>query len=256
MEVRLILRTLMGQIMKSKFRTRGLFIGSIAAFVIGCGDHSTKSVAAANPPATAPAPAEPATGSLTRLDARSGSKMRIEGTSAIHDWQVESPLILGSLEVGPNFPLEPGQTVSPGKVAAQGQALIKVQSLRSIEKDGKFASDTMDLKMYNMMSYTNYPMIVYRLTELTLKEVPKDKNDPYVFDSKGDLAIAGVTNKISMPVNVVPLAGGKIKITGGIGLKMTDFKIEPASIVIAKTGDAVKIKFEWILGTKPAAAPK
>jgi len=194
--------------------------------------------------------------SMTRLDARSGSKMRIEGTSAVHDWQVESPLILGYIEVGPNFPLEPGQSVSPGKVEAQGQALIKVQSLRSIEKDGKFASDTMDLKMYNMMSYTNNPMIVYRLTELTLKEVPKDKNDPYVFDSKGDLAIAGVTNKISMPVNVSPLGGGKIKITGSIGLKMSDFKIEPASIIVVKTGDDVKIKFEWILGKKPAPAAK
>jgi hypothetical protein len=191
---------------------------------------------------------------LTRLGAVSGSKMRIEGTSAIHDWQVESPLILGVLEVGPNFPLEPGQSVSPGKVDAQGQATVKVQSLRSIEKNGSFASDTMDLKMYNMMSYTNHPIIVYRLTGLTLKEVPKDKNDPYVFDSTGELAIAGVTNKISMPVNVLPQAGGKIKITGSVGLKMTDFKIEPASIVIAKTGDDVKIKFEWMLGKKPAPA--
>src|SRR6476469_7066243 len=118
----------MGQIMKSKFRARGLFIGSIAAFVIGCGDHSTKTVAAA-PAETAPA-ATVSTGSLTRLGAVSGSKMRIEGTSAIHDWQVESPLILGILEVGPNFPLEPGQTVSPGKVEAKGQATVKVQSLR------------------------------------------------------------------------------------------------------------------------------
>jgi polyisoprenoid-binding protein YceI len=150
--------------------------------------------------------------------------------------------------------LEPGQSVSPGKVDAQGQATVKVQSLRSIEKNGSFASDTMDLKMYNMMSYTNHPIIVYRLTGLTLKEVPKDKNDPYVFDSTGELAIAGVTNKISMPVNVLPQAGGKIKITGSVGLKMTDFKIEPASIVIAKTGDDVKIKFEWMLGKKPAPA--
>jgi hypothetical protein len=244
----------MGQIIRSKFGTRGLFIGSIVAFVFGCGDRSTKSVAAANPAETAPAAAEPTAGTLTRIDARSGSKMRIEGTSAIHDWQVESPLIRGFLEVGPNFPLEPGQSATPGKVQAQGQAIITVQSLRSIEKDGKYASDTMDLKMYNMMSYTNHPNIVYRLTELTLKEAPKDKNEPYVFDSKGDLAIAGVTNKISMPVNVLPLAGGKIKITGSIGLKMTDFKIEPASIVIAKTGDDVKIKFEWMLGKKPAPA--
>lgn len=198
-----------------------------------------------------------AAGATTRLDARSGSKMRIEGTSTIHDWQVESPLILGSLEVGPNFPLEPGQSVTPGKVEAKGEASIVVKSLRSVKDDGKPYDDKMDDKMYHMMSYTNYSKIVYRLTELTLKEAPKDKNAPYVFDSKGDLAIAGVTNSISMPINVVPLEGGKIKISGTIGLKMTDFKIEPASIIVVKTGNDVKIKFDWVVGQKkPAAASK
>src|SRR5258705_3096772 len=150
-----MLRTIMGLIMKTKFNARGFLIGSIAAFVIGCGDQSTKTVAAATA-APAPAAAEPASGSLTRLDARSGSKMRIEGTSTIPDWQVESPLILGYLEVGPNFPLEPGQSVTPGKVEAKGEASVVVKSLRSIKDDGKPDSDKMDDKMSHMMSYTNY----------------------------------------------------------------------------------------------------
>jgi len=198
-----------------------------------------------------------ATGATTRLDARSGSKMRIEGTSIIHDWQVESPLILGYLEVGPNFPLEPGQNVTLGKVEAQGEAVIVVKSLRSVKEDGKPYEDKMDDKMYHMMSYTNYPKIVYHLDELTLKEAPKDNTAPYVFDSKGRLEIAGVTNTISMPVTVTPLESGRVKISGTIGLKMTDFKIEPASIVIAKTGNDVKIKFDWVVGQKkPAAASK
>jgi len=196
-------------------------------------------------------------GATIRLDARSGSKMRLEGTSTIHDWQVESPLILGYIEVGPNFPVEPGQTVTPGKVEAKGEAIIVVQSLRSIEKDGKPFDPRMDDKMYHMMSYTNYPKIVYRINDLVLKEVPKDKSDPYLFDSKGELAIAGATNTISMPVKVQLLDGGKVKISGSITIKMTDFKIEPANILVAKTGNDVKIIFEWVLGQKkPAAAAK
>src|ERR1039457_2471377 len=47
----------------------------------------------------------PAAGQTTTLAARSGSKMRIEGTSNIHDWQCESPIIGGKMEVGPNFHL-------------------------------------------------------------------------------------------------------------------------------------------------------
>jgi hypothetical protein len=115
----------------------------------------------------------------------------------------------------------------------------------------------MDQKMYDMMSYTNHPQIIFHPTELVLKEVPKDKNEPYVFDSKGELEIAGVTNTISMPIKVIFMSGGRIKIIGTIGLKMTDYKIEPASIVVAKTGNDVKVIFEWVLGQKkPAAAAK
>jgi hypothetical protein len=252
--------------MKTKFKSSSLFVASIAAFAFGCGDQSSKSAAANSAPggntvllaqATAPAASAPATGSLTRLDARSGSKMRIEGTSTVHDWQAESPLILGYIEVGANFPLEPGQNVTPGKVPVKGEATTTVNSLRSVEKDGKAYSDTMDQKMHDMMSYTTHPKIIYRPTELVLKEVPKDKNEPYVFDSKGELEIAGVTNIISMPIKVTPMAGGKLKISGTIGLKMTDYKIEPASIVFAKTGNDVKVIFEWVLGQKkPAAATK
>ena len=65
---------------------------------------------------------------MTSLHAKSGSKMRIEGTSTLHDWQVESRVIGGSIEVGPNFPVEPGQDVKLGKVDAQATASIPVRS--------------------------------------------------------------------------------------------------------------------------------
>ena len=81
---------------------------------------------------------------MTTYAARSGSKMRIEGTSNIHDWQVESPIIGGMIEVGPGFPTEPGQAVTPGKVEAKAEVFIQVRSLKSIEKDGKPYSDKMD----------------------------------------------------------------------------------------------------------------
>jgi hypothetical protein len=195
---------------------------------------------------------------MIRLDARSGSKMRIEGTSTLHDWQVESPIITGYIEVAPNFPLDLGQTASPGKIEARGDALILVRSLRSVESDGKYYSDPMDNKMWEMMKQPQYPKIVYHLTELTLKEAPKQKGDPYLFDSKGELAISGKTNQLAMVVKVLPLGDVKgekrVKISGSTPLKMTDFGISPNSIVISKTGDDLTIKFDWMLGQKAAAA--
>jgi hypothetical protein len=198
----------------------------------------------------------------TTYAARSGSKMRIEGTSNIHDWQVESPFIGGMMEVGPGFPTEPGQTVTPGKVPAKVDVFVQVRSLKSVEKDGKPYSDKMDEVMWEHLRETANKRIVYRLTELTLKEAPKAKDAPYVFDAQGELAVAGTTNKIALVVNVLPLPDNKLKVTGSTKLKMTDFKVEPPSPKIAlgliKTGDEIKLIFEWMLAQRkiPAAASK
>src|SRR6266403_5403900 len=100
-----------------------------------------------------------------RFDSRSGSKVRIEGTSSIHDWQVEGKLIGGHLEAGPNFPTEPGQSVQPGKVDAKVEAFIPVRSLLSIEKDGRPYKATMDDSMYGKLKVENSPKIFFYLNE-------------------------------------------------------------------------------------------
>ena len=109
--------------------------------------------------------------------------------------------------------------------------------------------------MWEHMKQPANPSIYYHLNELVLKEAPKDKAGPYVFDAKGELAVAGKTNQISMPVNITPLGDKKLKITGDTSLKMTDFGMEPPTkLGVFSTGDEVKIKFEWTVGPKAAPA--
>jgi polyisoprenoid-binding protein YceI len=209
----------------------------------------------------------PAAEQMTTYAAKPGSKMRIEGTAnIIHTtWFIESQLIGGMIEVGPGFPTEPGQAVTPGKVEAKGNAFIRVSSLKSVESDGKPYSDKMDEITYEHLKEAQFKQINYKLTELTLKEAPKSKDAPYVCDSTGDLTIAGVTNTIKMPVNillVVDAKGKGLEITGNITVKMTDFKVEPVdkNLVVGhiKTGDEVKLVFKWVLVQRkaPAAAAK
>jgi polyisoprenoid-binding protein YceI len=104
------------------------------------------------------------------------------------------------------------------------------------------------------------PRINFRLTVLTLKEAPKGKDDPYLMEGKGELAVAGVTNAVTIPVKVMPLADKKMKVSGTVPLKMSDFKIEAPAPKIAmgliKTGDDVKIIFDWNLAQKAPAAAK
>jgi hypothetical protein len=230
----------------------------------GCGKPAQELTAPESAPATnaapataAPAPA-PSAGQTTRFDSKPGTlKVRIEGTSNIHDWQVEGKLIGGYLEVGPGFPVEPGQAATPGKVQAKVETFIPVRSMASVEKDGKPYSTKMDDIMYEKLKAQEFPRIFYRLTELTLKEPAKSKDAPYVFDAKGELAVAGVTNTISMPVNITPLGEGRLRVTGSVGVKMTDFKIEPPAPALAlgmiKTGDDVKLIFDWTVAQRKAA---
>jgi hypothetical protein len=199
---------------------------------------------------------------MTKYYAKSGSKMRMEGTSNIHDWQVEGTLIGGFFEVGANFPSEPGQAATPGPIDAHAEPFIMVRSLKSIEKDGKPYSDKMDEVMYEHLKAQESPKIAFHLTDLTLKESAKSKETPYVCEAKGQLAVAGVTNAITMPVNILPLGDKKLKISGSVTIKMTDFKVEPPAPKIAmgmiKTGDEVKLIFDWMVAQRnlPGAASK
>jgi RNA polymerase sigma factor (sigma-70 family) len=189
---------------------------------------------------------------IVHLLARSGSVIRIAGTSSVHDWQAESPFIGGYLGVGPDFPLYPGQSVKPGAIPAQLEVFITTRSLKSVEKDGKPYSDAMDEVIYHSLKADQYRKITYRLLEMTFKQTTNfNDTRQYLFDTRGELAIAGVTNKITMPVYVQPINPGKAKIYGRTSVKMTKFHIEPPAPALArgliKTGDDVDITFAWTL---------
>jgi hypothetical protein len=210
----------------------------------------------------APEPGEPSTPAaqpaaaaegMTRFDSRSGSKVRVEGTSTAHDWQLESRLIQGYLEVGPKFPMEAGQAATPGEMDAHAEVLIRVSALKSVKRDGSYYDDKMDEKVYENLKEPTSKNIVFHLNELTLKESAKTQDDSYVFEAKGDLVVAGVTNSISMPVNIKPMPGKKLKITGSVPLKMTSFKIPIEKFIIFSVGDDVKVIFDWTVGQKTAS---
>ncbi len=186
--------------------------------------------------------------------------MLMDGTAnMIHtEWKVRGTLIRGHLEAGPGFPIAPGQAASPGKLNVTAEAGIPVNSLKSINDDGTYYSADMDDIMYDKLKAAQYRDIAFHLTELTLKEPAKAKDAPYVCEAKGNLAVAGVTNLITMPVKILPLEGKKLKISGTVPVKMTDFKIKPVEkslgVATIRTGDEVKLTFDWMLAQNATAA--
>ena len=188
---------------------------------------------------------------LVRYDAQPGSKVKIDGTSTVHDWTVEGAIIGGFLELDPA--LVTG-TPKPGKVNAKVQATIPARSLHN-----KNNYKGMDERMHDALKTKEFQKIEYRLTELTLKEAPKSADAPLHFDSKGQLTVSGVTSPVSMPITMEKIEKGKqLKTSGDVTLKMTSFKIDPPAPKVAlgliSTGDDIKIHFEWLTAMPEKAA--
>jgi RNA polymerase sigma factor (sigma-70 family) len=210
-----------------------------------------------------PATASPPGDFVRRFVARSGSRVRMEGTANMlrTRWQIQGEIIQGTLDVGSDFPVEPGQVATPGSVMAVADVFIPVTSLKSVEADGSHYSDAMDTIMYERLKADVQKKIYFHLTELVLQETAKAKDQPYVFEATGNLAVAGVTNQLTMPVQVLPLGDQRLKISGATLVKMTDFQMTPPVALggALKTSDEVKLSFDWLValrGPSPVVARK
>jgi len=194
------------------------------------------------------APAPAAGGQKVRFVPSKG-RVRVEGTSNLDDWQVETRVMEGLLEITPEF-LHPGQRSSLSPGAARVEIVIEVRALKSIEKDGKPFSNKMDDIMYETLKARDHANIRYRLDHLVLKHAGKGPDAANEYDARGHLTVAGVTNEISMPISVSAVGASQLRIWGNATLKMTDFQVDPPSPKIAlgliKTGDEVKLTFDWV----------
>ena len=107
--------------------------------------------------------------------------------------------------------------------------------------------------MYSAMNETNAPRILFHFSDLVLINLPSAKNIPYRFHARAELVLAGVTNRISMPVSVMPLAGGKLQISGKTLIKLADLGMQASRAVslFVKNGDEIQLSFDWLVGRKP-----
>jgi polyisoprenoid-binding protein YceI len=173
-----------------------------------------------------------------------GNKVRIDGSSNIHDWNMTGQLIGGFLEVPAGVVLDSSQAavagVTGGKLDARAEVSIPVTAMQS-------GTEGMDEVMQQAMNAQNFPRIQYRLSEMVLKE-PHAAGTPLDFDTKGELVVAGVTNSLSMPIHIESTDKARLKVTGSVPLKMTDFKVKPpVKLGVFRTVDEVKISFEWLI---------
>ena len=113
-----------------------------------------------------------------QFESRPGSKVKLDGTSTVHDWTVESQIIKGTMEVPADFAKDPAAAAKNTKV----EVTIPVRSLKS----GKSAMNTI---MWEAMKMKEHPNIEYKLLELTPKSGGAQGASAQ-FDAKGALKVA------------------------------------------------------------------
>jgi polyisoprenoid-binding protein YceI len=179
-----------------------------------------------------------------------GSKMKVDGTSTLHDWTLECGVIAGFMELDASFP-DSGDKTAPSAVKPRVEVSVPVRQLKSGKK-------SMDAVMYDAMKQEKYPKVEYRIIELKPKP-GGTVGSTAQFDATGALTVAGVTRTNTMPVAIERIEKTKLKVTGVANVKMTDFGIKPPSpdvpglSALIKTGDDVKITFEWLTAQPEAA---
>ncbi len=177
-----------------------------------------------------------------------GTKMKVDGTSTVHDWTIETSLVGGAMELPPGFPMDPSVASIPEvKETPKVKILIPVRRLAS----GKQAMDNV---MQQAMNAESEPMIQFNLTELKPNNEGRKAGDPLSFNTKGKLTVSGKTKEIDLPVTFHPQDDGKLKVSGETKVKMSDFGIDPPAPKVAlgliKTGDEVKVSFDWLTAPK------
>jgi polyisoprenoid-binding protein YceI len=182
---------------------------------------------------------------VTYMAVPNGSTMKIDGTSTMHDYTVETKVIGGKMELDSNFPLDPSKDAPKDlTVTPKVNVRIPVRQLKS----GKSLMDTV---MHNAMKAEEFPLIEYTLLEMK----PAGKADNGMkFTTKGVITCSGQKKTNDFDVVISKVEGDKLKVSGTTKLKMTDFGIQPPAPAIAlgtiKTADDVKLTFDWVTAPK------
>ena len=156
------------------------------------------------------------------------SEMKIEGTSFLHDWQINVEEQNGDLSIAQK----------EGLVIKDLNLIVNSKSLKS----GK---SRMDKNTYDALNTDTYSNIIFEYSKTS--EVKKITENIYDFKGLGELTIKGTAREVVMSFRL-EFTDKLIILTGKNNLKMTDFGIDPPRALFGtiKVGDEITISYKSI----------
>ncbi|PRX52229.1 YceI family protein [Salegentibacter salegens] len=156
------------------------------------------------------------------------SEIIVEGTSNIHDWEMNAT----SKQGGATITTEDGKLTGISKL----QVSIPAESLES----GKGG---MDKNAYKALNTKKYKTIEFKLDEV--KKIESNGSNSYKVNGMATLKISGVSKQVPVEFTA-KLNGNKLEINGEESLNMTNYKIDPPTAMFGTitTGEELTIKFK------------
>lgn len=153
------------------------------------------------------------------------SKVIIEGTSTMHDWESDVDQVKGQ-----------------GTFNIDDTSIKEIKNLQVtfVVKSIVSGKSKMDELTYDALKEKHYPNITFKLTEIS------GINENSI-SAKGQLTIAGKTNPVNLK-GVGKVKGNAVTIDGEHSLNMTDYDVTPPTAMLGaiKVGESVTIKFHLV----------
>jgi polyisoprenoid-binding protein YceI len=154
----------------------------------------------------------------------------VSGTSSLHDWEMELTTFDASAQLENKD--NGSYIISDARFSANANNLVSEKSM-------------MTNKAHEALKAEKQPEIKFEQTG-TL-EISGNQNGTYTI--AGNLTIAGKTKPVEIALNTNTNSQKKVSVSGNTTLKMTDFDVEPPTVMFGtiKTADEVTINFNLTL---------
>ena len=159
---------------------------------------------------------------------KTGSTVKVEGTSNIHDWEINAEDFNGNLDVE----MKDGQIVKINQL----NFTVVAESLKS----GKGG---MDKNTYKALKTDKNKSITYKMNKVN--NIDCTTTSSCKISTSGTLNVAGSQKPVDIVFNA-KVTGDKITLNGNQTIKMTNFNVDPPTAMFGTitTGDEVKITFQ------------
>lgn len=168
------------------------------------------------------------------------SEFSILGTSTLHDWEVKTADVTGTVILSEIFL---GEEVPPAGTKIDS-VLIKVPVAKMDGGRGKVMND----KIVKALSGTTHPQVIYSLKEAEVMEGAEGAAGEMMIQTNGILNIGGVEREMALKLTGKKLSDYSWQFAGGQKMKMSDFDIETPSAMFGQivTGDEITVNFSLI----------